>query len=82
MRTTLTLDEDIARLLKQISKRRDTSFKQVVNDALRLGLNQLTARSQHPSSPFSTEPVRLGARLPNLDNVAEVLAVTETEDYR
>jgi len=40
MRTTVTLDPDVERLLKQAVHERDASFKQVINDALRLGLRR------------------------------------------
>jgi len=38
MRTTLTLDDDLARQLKEIARRSGRPFKQVVNDALRRSL--------------------------------------------
>jgi hypothetical protein len=38
MRTTLTLDPDVARLLEEAAHRQRKSFKQVVNEALRRGL--------------------------------------------
>ncbi len=38
MRTTITLDPDVERLLKDAMHQRDTSLKQVVNDALRVAL--------------------------------------------
>jgi hypothetical protein len=38
MRTTLTLDEDVADKLKREAERRGVSFKYVVNEALRHGL--------------------------------------------
>lgn len=38
MRTTLTLDPDVAQLLEREAARRGTTLKQVVNDALRRGL--------------------------------------------
>ncbi|HSM21197.1 MAG TPA: hypothetical protein VK876_03190 [Rubrivivax sp.] len=40
MRTTVTLDPDVERLLRQAVHERDASFKQVINDALRLGLQK------------------------------------------
>ncbi len=39
MRTTLTLDDDLAYALKQRARLLDQSFKQVVNDTLRRGLS-------------------------------------------
>jgi plasmid stability protein len=38
MRTTLTLDEDLAKELKERARRRGESFKDVVNATLRKGL--------------------------------------------
>lgn len=60
MRTTLTLDPDVARLLKERMHRERTSFKEVVNDALRRGL----APSPHPPDrpPFRVEPHRTTLR--------------------
>ena len=38
MRTTLTLDDDLAARLKERAGRQNISFKQAVNDAIRRGL--------------------------------------------
>jgi hypothetical protein len=38
MRTTLTLDPDVARLLEEEAHRQRRPFKQVVNEAIRRGL--------------------------------------------
>lgn len=38
MRTTLTLEDDLAHRLKDHARRRKISFKQAVNDAIRRGL--------------------------------------------
>jgi hypothetical protein len=38
MRTTVTLDPDVEKLIKQAMKERDISFKQALNDAARSGL--------------------------------------------
>jgi len=40
MRTTLTLEDDLAARLQERARREKTSFKQVVNDAIRRGLMQ------------------------------------------
>ena len=39
MRTTLTLDEDVAARLRELSRLTQRSFKETVNDVLRAGLN-------------------------------------------
>jgi len=44
VRTTLTLDPDVARLLEEEAHRRRKPFKQVVNDAIRKGLSPRAAR--------------------------------------
>jgi polynucleotide 5'-kinase involved in rRNA processing len=40
MRTTVTIDEDVARLLRQAMHRGRQSFKETLNRALRRGLTQ------------------------------------------
>lgn len=76
MRTTLTLDDDVAKLLEKESKRSGNSFKQVVNHFLRLGL---TAK-QPPRKPFKVKPINLG--LPHYDKVEDLLEYLEGPDHR
>lgn len=82
MRTTLTLDEDVAALIERLRKVRGVSLKNLINEALREGLKQMAAPPrQH--TPFRTESVDLGrCLLVNIDNVAEILAVAEGESFR
>ena len=76
MRTTLSLDDDVAALLEQVRKARDTTFKQIVNDALREGLARLNSPPE--TVAFRTRPVDLGnCYFPNLDTVWEVLDEAE-----
>lgn len=44
MRTTLTLDDDVAVALERLRRTRDASLKDIVNDVLRRGLNDLDTR--------------------------------------
>ena len=44
MRTTLTIDDDVAVRLQRLRNERGDSLKAVVNEALRRGLEQMTAR--------------------------------------
>lgn len=82
MRTTLTLDDDVAVLIEQLRKSRGTGLKELVNEGLRAGLQQMTAPSREPKS-FRTGTVDLGRCLvANVDNVAEVLAVVDGESFR
>ena len=48
MRTTLTIDDDIADALKEQSRLLDRPFKQVVNDILRRGLSPAAVRGPAP----------------------------------
>jgi hypothetical protein len=82
MRTTLSLDDDVAALLRRARKVRKGSLKSVVNDAMRQGLKELLA-SKPRRAPFKTKPLALGRCLVgNLDDVAEVLATAEDEAFR
>ncbi len=76
MRTTLTLEDDVAARLEQTHKRMNLSIKQVVNISLRAGLNQLEAESLQSGSKYKIQSASLGAKLPNLDNIAEILELT------
>ena len=58
MRTTLTLDDDVAARLQAEARKSGRPFKVVVNEYLRAGLAQRqTARK---ASPFKVEPFDLG----------------------
>ncbi len=82
MRTTLTLDEDVAAGLTRLRKQRGGSFKSLVNDALREGLRAMTEPPRKRAT-FETRTVDLGScLLGDIDNIAEVLAVAEDESFR
>ena len=76
MRTTLTIDDDVASLLKREARKSGEPFKEVVNRALRLGL---TAK---PSArkPFKVRPINLG--LPPFTKVEELLDWLEGPEHR
>ncbi len=78
MRTTLTLDDDVAALLNKEMRKSGDPFKQVVNRAIRLGLS--TASKQPPRRPFKVKPFNLG--LPHFTKVEELLEELEGPDYR
>jgi hypothetical protein len=81
MRTTLSLDDDVAAMLARVQIARKTSLKQVVNEALRQGLRQMTAPAP-PRQPYRTPSVSLGrCQVGSIDDVAEVLAVAEGDGY-
>jgi hypothetical protein len=82
MRTTLTLDDDVAALLSRERARSKKPLKEVVNEALRIGLTR-AAGPKRRAEAYRTEETSLGrCLLPSLDNVAQVLAIAEGEDHR
>ena len=83
MRTTVTLDDDLAVRLERYRLRLGESFKRALNEAVRVGLGQLEEQADVTQEARRTEPLRLGRRLAgSIDNVSEALAVVEGEDFR
>ena len=78
MRTTLTLDDDVAVVLERVRKQRDASLKELVNEALRRGLRDMSSRPKRRS--LRTRSVALGRlRIAGIDNIAEALSIAEGE---
>lgn len=83
MRTTITLDDDLAVRLEDYRQRFGESFKRALNHALRAGLGQLEEQAETAHVVRRTEPLRLGRRIGgSIDNVSEALAIAEGEDFR
>lgn len=81
MRTTLTLDDDVAAKLKAVVKRQRRPFRDVVNAALRAGLATLGEHRRR--TPYRTTGFDLGGSLVgSLDNVEDVLTRVEGERRR
>lgn len=77
MRTTLTIDDDLAAELQRLARERRAPFKAVLNDALRRGLAG--------ERPAAVEPYRVPARplglRPGLDlTKAAALAAADEDD--
>jgi hypothetical protein len=81
MRTTLTLDDDVATQLERLRRGRDVSLKELVNDVLRRGLRELNVKPKR-REPFRTRVYDLGAPLIGIDNVAEAIAFSEGEAFK
>ena len=80
MRTTLTIDDDIARQLKEIVHRSGEPFKTVVNEALRAGIEN--NRIVNVCRPYRLEPVAMGEVTGsyNLDKALELADHLEDEE--
>jgi hypothetical protein len=82
MRTTLTLDDDVAVQIEALRRKRRASLKTVVNEILRQGLADAESPKRRRAT-FRTRSFDAGAPLtPSLDNVAEALAAAEGEHFR
>lgn len=80
MRTTLTLDEDLAAALKKRARTTGRSFKEIVNEAIRLGLTTGASPAKQPE-PFRVEPhacgFRTGVDIGRLNHLVDELALED-----
>ena len=82
MRTTLTLDDDVATTLERLRRSQRRSLKQLVNEALRRGLDDMGKRRK-PRERMQTRAVALGrVRVASIDNIAETLAIVAGENFK
>jgi hypothetical protein len=59
VRTTVTLDDDVAERVKAESKSRGASFRHTLNELVRLGLATQGKQAERP--PFKVKPRHTGA---------------------
>lgn len=80
MRTTLTIDDDVAAMLKRESQRKGLSFKELVNSALRRGL---AAEQLHtPAQKVVTRPHSFGFKPGiDLDKLNQLVDELEVEAF-
>ena len=80
IRTTLTIEDDIAIKLKEYSRTHGLSFKDAVNEVFRSGLMH-----QHnaPQRNFHVQPKAMGAVAGlNYDRISTLLETLEGQDKR
>lgn len=76
----MTLDPDVATRAKEGAAKLRRSLKDVVNAALRVGLDEILAPPN--VEPYCTNPRPMGLRRGfSYDNISELLAATEGEDH-
>jgi len=75
MRTTVTLDDDVAEMLRRRARERDVPFKRILNEAIRAGLVGGTPAAR----PYRMTPRDLGAR-PGVDLTRALGLAAELED--
>jgi hypothetical protein len=76
MRTTVTLDDDLARALKRRAFERELPFKQVLNEAVRTGL----ASGGGERKPYRMKPGRPLRSRPGIDLVKASQLADQLED--
>lgn len=83
MRTTLTIDDDIALALDRVREQESLSFKAVVNKALRRGLRAIDAeRGDAGRQRYQVRTWASGGMRVSVDNVAEALDWAEGHHRR
>jgi plasmid stability protein len=82
VRTTLTLDDDVAAKLRAEARRSGRSFKETVNEALRRSLT--APRGRPPATAFRVVTRDLGGLREglSLDNVADLVEQVEGPRHR
>ena len=80
MRTTLTIEEDVAQQLRQRMAEKKLPLKRVVNDALRVGLSKTGKKER--TTRFVVKPHSFGF-LPGIDHdkLGQLLDQLDTEDF-
>ena len=84
MRTTLTLDDDVAAALERRRRELDHTLKQEVNDLIRAGLAQVEREARQSEQPprFRVEPFETGGLLVDVTDVSAALEAAEGPWYK
>jgi len=78
MRTTVTLDDDVAAKLKRLARERDISFKEALNSSVRRGIERGEARPRpHRLPPAQRLEARPGV---NLDKALQLAGEMENAE--
>ena len=77
MRTTVTLDPDLAAKLRALARERDVSFTETLNDVLRLGLSTRAEQARPYRLPSRRMSLRPGI---DLDHALRLAAALEDEE--
>ena len=81
MRTTLTLDPDVAAKAKRGAARLGKPFKTVINAALRIGLDEVL--KPKVAKPYRVKPIPMGLKKGySYDNIGELLEQLEGPNYK
>ena len=78
----MTLEDDVAAALERLRRTRNASLKDLINEALRRGLKDMSNRTKRRER-LRARSVALGQlRIAGVDNIGEALAVAEGEAHK
>ena len=78
----MTLEDDVAAALERLRRTRNASLKDLINEALRRGLKNMSNRTKRRER-LRTRSVALGQlRIAGVDNIGEALAVAQGEAHK
>ena len=79
MRTTLTIDDDLAGILQRKARELDKPFKELVNTALRKGLAENLTEKQHKVvvRPHDFGSLKAGLDMDRMNQLVDELEVEE-----
>lgn len=78
MRTTVRIDDDLIRALKERARREDISLSRLLNEAIRRGLSG--APAQQRKKRFVQKTYKMGRPLMELTKAAALAAAMEDEE--
>lgn len=80
-RTTVTLEDDVAALLEERARETGATFKEVINQVIRVGLTRQASEAEE--EPFHVQPRPLGLKKGlSYDNIADLLELGEGHHHR
>jgi hypothetical protein len=81
IRTTVTLDDDVAARVKHVSQSRGVSFRDTLNDLLRLALLDIDNKPRRRT--LRIKPAHMGQKPGlNYDNIESLIEYGEGEQHR
>jgi hypothetical protein len=79
MRTTVTLDDDVAKALEELRRQRGLGTSAALNELVRRGL---AAKADGPPQPFTQRTSSLGRPRIAIDSIGDALEILEGETHR
>jgi hypothetical protein len=82
MRTTLTLEDDVAAAVEHRRREHKHTLKQEINELIRVGLAHVDEPPPAEISEFRVEPFDCGGLLIDIDRMGPVYDMLDVEDWQ